>query len=379
MLQKPLITIIIGTRPEAIKLSPVIKTFKKNNFFETRVVLTGQHSQMVKQITDLFEIKIDKNLNLMRPSQSLTYLTSSTLKALEKDFGDCKPEIVLVQGDTTTAFSSALAAFYSNITIGHVEAGLRTDNILNPFPEEANRRLISQLTNLHFAPTVRAKENLIKSGINGEVYLTGNTVIDALLSVANKKEKISIPGYKSSNRKLILATLHRRENWGEKISEMCSAFRNLIDNNNNCELLIPLHKNPNVRNEIRSILENHERIYLTEPLGYHELITIMKECYFIMTDSGGIQEEAPSLGKPILVLRDTTERQEAIEVGSAKLVGTKFKTIYEAGQELLTNKRVYNAMSKPNNPFGDGHSSERIYKACKEYIISKKNQNNNFN
>ncbi|MEG3986277.1 UDP-N-acetylglucosamine 2-epimerase (non-hydrolyzing) [Microcoleus sp. S28C3] len=365
------VCIVLGTRPEAIKLAPVIQRFKSSPTFDTQVILTGQHREMVEQVMRMFDLKADRDLAIMQHQQTLTDITSRSLQGLEALFKELQPEIVLVQGDTTTAFAAALAAFYHKIPVGHVEAGLRTDDVFNPYPEEANRRLISQLTRLHFAPTALAQENLGRSGVLGEIHRTGNTVIDALLAVAKREPECKIPNLDWSKYRTILATVHRRENWGEPLAGIAQAFLQILDNFHDTALLLPLHRNPTVREPLQALLGDHPRVFLTEPLDYAELVGAMQRCHLILTDSGGLQEEAPSLGKPVLVLRETTERPEAISGGTAKLVGTNCDTIFTAAAELLSNSAAYNAMAMAINPFGDGLAASRILKIVAEYFSQK--------
>ncbi len=362
------ICIVLGTRPEAIKLAPVIQQFKNSPFFDTQVILTGQHREMVEQVMRMFDLKADRDLAIMQHQQTLTDITCRSLQGLEDLFKELQPKIVLVQGDTTTAFAAALAAFYQKIPVGHVEAGLRTDDVFNPYPEEANRRLISQLTRLHFAPTELAAENLVRSGVLGEIHRTGNTVIDALLSVAKRKPECNIPNLDWSKYRTILATVHRRENWGEPLAGIARAFLLILDKFPDTALLLPLHRNPTVREPLQALLGEHPRVFLTEPLDYAELVGAIQRCHLILTDSGGLQEEAPSLGKPVLVLRETTERPEAISAGTAKLVGTNSDIIATAAAELLNNSAAYNAMAMAINPFGDGLAASRILKIVEEYF-----------
>ena len=362
----PLITIIIGTRPEAIKLAPVIKELSINNSFNTRVVLTGQHKELVDQVLDLFSIKADKNFNLMSESQTLSQLTERILSSLDNEFEKYPAQLVLVQGDTTTAFASALAAFYKKIPIGHVEAGLRTNNIYDPFPEEVNRRLISQMASLHFAPTEMSQKNLLESNVHGKVIKTGNTVIDALMMLSEKVPKRNFFKEEFKNNRMILLTVHRRENRGKKLKEIAEGILLTLSKNKDVNFLIPLHPNPEVHNPLKEILGKHSRIKLSEPLDYFVMVSAIKNCFFVMTDSGGIQEEAPALGKPVLILRDTTERPEGVDAGTAKLIGTKSKNIFEQADVLLNQKLVYKMMSKAINPYGDGKASKRIIAACKE-------------
>ncbi|MDH6061455.1 UDP-N-acetylglucosamine 2-epimerase (non-hydrolyzing) [Chrysosporum bergii ANA360D] len=362
------ISIILGTRPEAIKLAPVVQVFQQSAKFESQVILTGQHREMVEQVMQLFHLKADYDLQIMQPQQSLNDITCRSLQGLEALFQKSKPDLVIVQGDTTTAFAAALAAFYQKIPVGHVEAGLRTDDLFNPYPEEANRRLISQLTQLHFAPTVWAAENLQRSGVLGEIHITGNTVIDALLNVAASQPICNIPGLNWNSHRILLATVHRRENWGEPLQAIAQGFLQILDKFPDTALLLPLHRNPTVREPLQAVLGNHPRIFLTEPLDYAQLVAVIGRSHFLLTDSGGLQEEAPSLGKPVLVLRDTTERPEAITAGTAKLVGTTTENIVQAAEELLSNSKVYAAMANAINPYGDGHAAERILEIVENYF-----------
>jgi UDP-N-acetylglucosamine 2-epimerase (non-hydrolysing) len=366
------ICITLGTRPEAIKLAPVIQQFQRLPEFRTHVVLTGQHREMVEQVMQLFELQADEDLKIMQPKQSLAEITCRSLQGLEGIFQKISPQLVIVQGDTTTAFAAALAAFYQKIPIGHVEAGLRTNDIYNPYPEEINRRLISQLTQLHFAPTKLAVENLQGSGVTGEIHHTGNTVIDALLTVANRHPEFRVPGLEWEKYRVLLATVHRRENWGEPLKDIIEGFGLILEKFPDTALLLPLHRNPTVREPIQNALSNHPRVFLTEPLDYAQLVGAIQRCYLLLTDSGGIQEEAPSLGKPVLVLRETTERPEAIEAGTAKLIGTKPTDLVSAASELLSNAEAYHQMATAINPFGDGKASQRIVKIVKDYLIQAK-------
>ena len=358
---KPLVTFIIGTRPEAIKLAPVIKFFQDSKKLKIRVLLSGQHSEMVSQVMDLFNLNHDKNLNLMKDNQSINYITQEVLQGMRLEFLRNEPKLVFVQGDTTTAFAASLAAFYEKIPIAHVEAGLRTDKLFDPYPEEANRRLISQIATLHFAPTEMAKRNLLMGGINKNVFVTGNTIIDALLMVSKSSKQFIIDGFNLQNKSLILATIHRRENWGSNLNNIAIGLKNIIENNNKAILLIPLHKNPKVREPLQKILKGHKRIILTEPLPYDKLISVLKVCKFVITDSGGLQEEAPAFGKPVLIIRKSTERLEAVEAGCAKLIGVDKNKILRESMNLLNIPEVYSSMSNIKNPFGIGDSSEKIF------------------
>ncbi|MBN4005158.1 UDP-N-acetylglucosamine 2-epimerase (non-hydrolyzing) [Nostoc sp. LPT] len=362
------VCIILGTRPEAIKLAPVIQVFQKSSEFQLQVILTGQHREMVEQVMQLFNIKSDYNLEIMQVQQSLNDITCRSLQGLEELFKVKKPDLVIVQGDTTTAFAAALAAFYQKIPVGHVEAGLRTDDLFNPYPEEANRRLISQITQLHFAPTPWAVENLHRSGVLGKIHMTGNTVIDALLNVAATQVVCNVPGLNWESYRVMLATVHRRENWGEPLLAIAQAFLQILDKFPDTALLLPLHRNPTVRVPLQELLGNHPRIFLTDPLDYGELVRAIGRSHLLLTDSGGLQEEAPSLGKPVLVLRDTTERPEAVVAGTAKLVGTTTENIFAAAAELLSYSDAYEAMANAINPFGDGHAAERILQIVQNYL-----------
>tara|TARA_B100000212_G_C27382717_1_gene537833 strand:- start:1795 stop:2910 length:1116 start_codon:yes stop_codon:yes gene_type:complete len=366
---KHLITLILGTRPEAIKLAPLILELKKHNQFKTRLILTGQHKEMVEQVMNLFNIKADHNLAIMTEKQSIRDITCKTINGLSREFEKFRPSLVIIQGDTTTAFAGALSAFYENIPVGHVEAGLRTNKLNDPFPEEANRRLISQIATLHFAPTRNALKNLKDSGISENLFLTGNTVIDSLLYISEKKDQI--PSFKKINwekQRVILVTVHRRENWGENINNITKALKEILVHYPDVSIVLPLHKNKIVRDPIVKILGNQDRVNLCEPLDYDTLIMVIKYSNFIITDSGGIQEEAPSLGKPVLVVRNTTERPEAIEAGTSKLIGTQTSKIIDEIKKLLDNQSYYISMAKKKNPYGDGNASKQIIKAFKSYL-----------
>ncbi len=362
------ICIIVGTRPEAIKMAPVIQAFQQSAMFDTQIVLTGQHREMVDQVMQLFNLTPNHDLAIMQPKQTLTDITCWAMRGLEELFQKIKPKMVLVQGDTTTALAAALAAFYQKIPVGHVEAGLRTEDLFNPYPEEANRRLISQVTQLHFAPTSVSVEHLRRSSVLGDVHQTGNTVIDALLKVAERQPLCEIPGLDWSQYRTILATVHRRENWGEPLNDIAQGFLDVLNKFDDVALLLPLHRNPTVRDPLIARLGSHPRVFLTEPLDYTELVGAMQRCYLLLTDSGGIQEEAPSLGKPVLVLRETTERPEAITAGTAKLIGTQPDSIFREASNLLSNPAAYQAMANAASPFGDGFASDRIVQIVEEYL-----------
>ncbi len=364
----PRVSIVLGTRPEAIKLAPVIKEFKACNKINTRVLLTGQHKEMVSQVMDLFGLEPDEDLDLMQPSQTLTYVTCEVLEGLEKEFKTNRPDLVLVQGDTTTAFAAALAAFYQKVPVGHVEAGLRTKDLLNPFPEEVNRRLISQLSELHFAPTKLSASHLKDSGVIGEILVTGNTVIDSLFLISKNAFSKDIPGLDWGGKRVILTTVHRRENWGKPLEKIAKALNQILDTNEDVLLVLPLHRNPLVRKPLQKLLGSHPRAILTKPLDYDELVAVLSKCFLLLTDSGGLQEEAPAFGKPVLVLRNTTERPEAVDSGTAVLVGTEPQNIVSNTLRLLTNESAYKSMSQAQNPFGDGKASGRILKACLQLL-----------
>nr|WP_216904853.1 UDP-N-acetylglucosamine 2-epimerase (non-hydrolyzing) [Synechococcus sp. CCY 9618] len=364
----PLVSIVLGTRPEAIKLAPVILAFQRAPEFRTRVVLTGQHREMVTQVMRLFGLIADHDLALMAPKQTLTHVTCAALQGLREEFEAHPPDLVLVQGDTTTAFASALAAFYEQIPVGHVEAGLRTDDLLDPFPEEANRRLISQLARLHFAPTAQSAENLRRSGVVGEILTTGNTVIDALLLMARTAPDWDLAGLDWQHQRVLLATVHRRENWGDRLQHIGQGFLEVLERFPDTALLLPLHRNPTVREPLQELLGSHPRAFLTEPLDYDRLVAAMRGCTLLLTDSGGLQEEAPALGKPVLVLRRTTERPEAVTAGTAKLIGTDSAAILAETSRLLQDPEAYGAMARAHNPFGDGEASGRIVAAAGRFL-----------
>ncbi len=364
-----LVDIILGTRPEAIKLAPVILKLNECELIETRVILTGQHLNMVNNIMELFDIRPDLNLKVMKDTKTLLNITSDILKGLQQDFEKIKPDLLLIQGDTTSAFAAALSGFYNKVPIGHVEAGLRTNNLMEPFPEEANRRLISEISNLHFAPTSTSYENLLLSNILGKKFITGNTVIDALLLLADNEQELAIPKLNSSKKKVILVTVHRRENWGENIRNIINALKIILEKNKEVLVLIPLHPNKIVNEPFKEMLGQHPQVSLIEPLPYDKLIGVLKRCYFVLTDSGGLQEEAPALAKPVLVLRGTTERPEGVEAGTAKLVGTNVSDIVKESNLLLNNEDAYLKMSQSSNPYGDGTASEKIRDACINFLF----------
>lgn len=369
------VLLVFGTRPEAIKMAPLALQLKENNEnFETKVCVTGQHRQMLDQVLELFNLTPDFDLNLMKPGQTLSDVTSGVLKGLEAVFEEWLPDLVLVHGDTATTFAASLAAYYHKVKIGHVEAGLRTGDIYSPWPEEANRKLTGALANYHFAPTQSSYNNLIKENINLEnITITGNTVIDALLKVKEKVEtdhKI-IADFKAQfsfldeSKKLILVTGHRRENFGQGFLNICQALANIAQKYSDVQIVYPVHLNPNVQKPVNELLSGISNIHLIAPQDYLPFVYLMNRSYLILTDSGGIQEEAPSLGKPVLVMRDTTERPEAVEAGTVKLVGTDAALIEKSVTDLLTNTELYTQMAEAHNPYGDGTACQQIIEFLK--------------
>jgi len=364
------IMVVFGTRPEAIKMAPVVKELRaRKKAFRTLVCVTSQHRQMLDQVLSLFTITPDIDLNLMRPGQTLESLTSRALTAVTPVLKKHAPDCVLVQGDTTTAMTVALAAFYEKIPVGHVEAGLRTHDIYNPFPEEINRRMISAIATYHFAPTRTAYRHLRDEGKRSGVYLTGNTVIDALRLMVRQKLPVSFSRKSGTDRKLILVTAHRRENFGKPLENICAALRSLVREHEDIEIVYPVHLNPNVNVPVRRMLGSIDRVRLIPPVEYHELVGLMRRSYLILTDSGGIQEEAPAFGKPVLVMREETERPEGIEAGVARLVGTDTRRIIREAGILLRQPARYRAMSKAVNPYGDGKAAKRIVSILKKELM----------
>lgn len=370
MSKKKIIT-IFGTRPEAIKMAPLVKELEKREEIESKVCVTAQHREMLDQVLSLFDIKPDFDLNIMETKQTLTGITNKVLEGLEEVFQEEKPDMILVHGDTTTTFAGALAAFYQQIRVGHVEAGLRTFNKYFPFPEEMNRKLTGSLTDLHFAPTKGSKENLLREGVKeSDIYITGNTVIDAMKHTVEENyifENDELNDIDFS-KKIVMITAHRRENWGEGIQNICIALNKIVEQNSDVELVYLVHLNPVVKNMVFERLGGKDRIHLLSPLDTKETHNLMNKSFMVMTDSGGLQEEAPHLGKPVLVLRDVTERPEAVEVGTVKLVGTDIDKIVNEANELLRNPDYYSKMSKSINPYGDGIASERIVDAIFKYF-----------
>ena len=369
---KKKVLLVFGTRPEAIKMAPLALQLKQQEgSFETKVCVTGQHRQMLDQVLELFNLTPDFDLNLMKPGQTLSDITSGVLKGLEQVFAEWTPDVVLVHGDTATTFAASLAAYYHKIAVGHVEAGLRTGDIYSPWPEEANRKLTGALTTYHFAPTQSSYNNLIKENIDPKnITITGNTVIDALLTVKEKVEtdRAVIAQFEQqfnfldSTKKLILVTGHRRENFGQGFLNICTALANLAKQYPDVQIVYPVHLNPNVQKPVNELLSDISNIHLIAPQDYLPFVYLMNRSYLILTDSGGIQEEAPSLGKPVLVMRDTTERPEAVEAGTVKLVGTNPELVEKLVIELLENNDVYKKMAEAHNPYGDGCASKKIIK-----------------
>ena len=349
----------VGTRPEAIKMAPVILALRDAAWADCRVLATAQHRQMLDQVLDVFSIQPDVDLDIMRPNQDLGALTARLLASLGEVLERERPDAVLAQGDTTTVFAVALACFYRNVPFGHVEAGLRTGDMRNPFPEEMNRVVASRLSKWHFAPTARSRDNLLAEGIRDEdIQVTGNTVIDALLSVADRADMAAPPV--PADKRLVLVTAHRRENFGEPFERVCRAVLRLVDRNPDVQVLYPVHPNPNVRDTAHRLLGAHDRIRLCEPLDYLPFVAAMKRSYLILSDSGGVQEEAPALGKPVLVLRDETERPEAVEQGVVRIVGTDDARIVDEAQRLLDDPAAYAQMARGVSPYGDGLAAGRI-------------------
>lgn len=376
------ILIVFGTRPEAIKMAPLVKEFQKHSdAFETKVCVTAQHREMLDQVLELFEINPDYDLDIMKPGQDLYDVTSNVLLGLKPVLTDFKPDVVFVHGDTSTTFTAALAAFYQQIRVAHIEAGLRTGDIYSPWPEEANRQLTTKITTYHFAPTATSKDNLLKENVNERsIKVTGNTVIDALFLALEKiknnpelerqiistlEQAINNSTFKIQHSKFILVTGHRRENFGQGFINICTALKEIAVSNPDIDIVYPVHLNPNVQKPVKELLSDVPNIYLIQPLQYEQFVYMMEKSYFIITDSGGVQEEAPSLGKPVLVMRDTTERPEALEAGTVKLVGTDTELIIKEAQKLIDDQKAYEHMSKASNPYGDGHSCQKIIEFLK--------------
>lgn len=365
--------IIFGTRPEAIKMAPLVKHFQKEEKFETKVCVTAQHREMLDQVLDFFEITPDYDLNLMRPNQNLYSLTAEIILRLQPILEDFQPDYVYVHGDTTTSMAASLAAFYAGAKVCHIEAGLRTHNKLSPFPEEINRQITGRIADIHFAPTIQSKDNLLQENVSEDtIIITGNTVIDALIESSEKVKDIqnheidNLKKIVDTSKKVILVTGHRRENHGQGFIDICEALKEIATTNKDVQIIYPVHLNPNVKEPVYNILGDTNSINLVDPLAYPAFVWLMNQSYLIITDSGGVQEEAPSLGKPVLVMRDTTERPEAVEAGTVILVGTNKELIVKECNDLLNNTNRYQQMSALHNPYGDGKACQRIAK----YIIS---------
>lgn len=364
---------IFGTRPEAIKMAPLVKELESREEIKSIVCVTAQHRQMLDQVLETFKIMPDYDLDIMKQGQTLSDITSRVLLGLESIIKEANPDIVLVHGDTTTTFAGALAAFYSQVAIGHVEAGLRTNDKYSPYPEEMNRQMVDCMTDMYFCPTNLSKQNLLNENINiNNIYVTGNTAIDAMSTTV--KENYTHPelDWIKENEKLILVTAHRRENLGDPMRNIFKAIRKIVDKFSDVKVLYPIHLNPKVRDVAHEIFDGCDRVKLIEPLEVFDFHNFINKCYMIMSDSGGVQEEAPSLGKPVLVLRDTTERPEGIEAGTLKLVGTDEENIYTQAKLLLTNEKEYESMTKASNPYGDGNASKRIVDAIIERFNNEK-------
>lgn len=367
---------VFGTRPEAIKMAPLVKEIEKDARFESIVCVTAQHREMLDSVLDIFDIKPQYDLNIMAHGQTIIDISNKVLKGVDEVIKKENPHIVLVHGDTSTTLNGALAAFYNKVPVGHVEAGLRSYDIYSPFPEESNRKLTGAITNLHFAPTKTNENNLLSEGVNKEkIYVTGNTVIDALLSVVNENhifEDKTLNNIDFDNRKVILLTTHRRENWGEPMENIFKAMIELIENNDDVEVIFPMHRNPSIREVAHKHFDKYEgKVHLIEPLEYVEFTNLMAKVYLIMTDSGGIQEEAPALGKPVMVLRTETERPEAVEAGTVKLAGIEKDNIVNVANELINNEKKYYIMAQAINPYGDGTACNKIIQVLAEVLSNE--------
>lgn len=366
---------VFGTRPEAIKMCPLVKILEKDDKIESIVCVTAQHREMLDTVLDIFNVKPQYDLDIMAHGQTIVDVSNKVLTGVDKVIKECNPDIVLVHGDTSTTLNGALAAFYNQKPIGHVEAGLRTGDIYSPFPEEANRKLTGAIATLHFSATKSNKVNLEKENIHNNIYITGNTVIDALLSVINKNHTFNdevLNNIDFENKKIVLLTAHRRENWGTPMKDIFEAVKELVIKNDDVNVIFPMHKNPLIRELASKIFRGIEdKIHLIEPLEYVDFANLMAKCYLIMTDSGGIQEEAPALGKPVIVLRTETERPEAVEAGPVKLAGVKKNNIFNIANELVNDKEAYNKMAHAVNPYGDGKACFRIVNHIVDYFKNK--------
>ncbi len=362
-MQKIKVMSVFGTRPEAIKMAPLVKEFERREEIESYVCLTGQHREMLDSVMEIFDLKADFDLNIMEKRQTLSTITTKTLLGMEKVFEEKKPDLILVHGDTSTTFAGALAAFYHQVKVGHVEAGLRTWDKYSPFPEEMNRTLVGDIADLHFSPTKANAENLRREAVMGDVFITGNTAIDAMRYTVNQDFRFDIPELDSldfAGKRVIVVTCHRRENYGQPMQDIMHAILEVVNSHPDVEVVYPVHLSPVVRECAFPILGGHERIHLIDPVNVEQMHNLMSRCYMVMTDSGGLQEEAPALGKPVLVMRRETERPEAIAAGTAKLAGVEKDTIVKLASELLDNPEAYAKMAKAVNPYGDGHASARI-------------------
>ena len=366
---------VFGTRPEAIKMCPLVKVLEKDDRIESIVCATAQHREMLDTVLEIFDVKPQYDLNVMSHGQTIVDVSNKVLTGVDKVIKECNPDIVLVHGDTSTTLNGALAAFYNQKPIGHVEAGLRTGDLYSPFPEEANRKLTGAIATLHFSATESNKANLERENINKNIYITGNTVIDALLSVVDKNHKFddkNLNDIDFENNKIVLLTAHRRENWGEPMKDIFAAVKDLVTKNEDVNVMFPMHKNPLIRELANESFKGVEdKIHLIEPLEYVDFANLMAKCYLIMTDSGGIQEEAPALGKPVIVLRTETERPEAVEAGTVKLAGIKKEDIFNIANELINDEEAYNKMAHAVNPYGDGKACPRIIEHIVEYFKNK--------
>lgn len=370
-MKKIKVMLVFGTRPEAVKMAPLALELKNDGRFDVRICVTAQHRQMLDQVLSIFDIKPDFDLNIMKPSQSLSHITSGVLNGLDKVLSEERPDLVLVHGDTTTTVAAALSSFYAKIPVGHVEAGLRTYDIYSPFPEEMNRRLISQLSTIHFAPTKRNKENLLRENISDNVFVCGNTVIDAIKLTVKKDYEFKSSSLKSlhdSNNRIVLVTAHRRENLGRPLENICAAVKRLAEDFPDIKIVYPVHLNPKVHETVHSMLGNIGNVILCEPLCVDDMHNLMARSYIVLTDSGGLQEEAPALSKPVIVMRTETERPEAVEAGTVKVAGIEEANIYSLAAELLSNERAYIKISRAVNPYGDGRASKRIAEAILYYF-----------
>lgn len=377
-MKKIKVMLIFGTRPEAVKMAPLAIELKNNSNFDVQICVTAQHRQMLDQVLSIFGIKPDFDLDIMKPSQSLSYITTGVLNGLDDVLKNAKPNLVLVHGDTTTTFAAALASFYAHIPVGHVEAGLRTYDIYSPYPEEMNRRLTSQLASIHFAPTKSNKENLSRENICENVFITGNTVIDAIKFTVRDNYRFNSRSLEAINNfkgRIILVTAHRRENLGKPLENICTAIKRLALAFPDVKIIYPVHLNPQVQNTARSVLGNVSNVLLCEPLDVDDMHNLIARSFMVMTDSGGLQEEAPALGKPVLVMRTETERPEAVNAGTVKIAGVDENGIFDKAYELLNDTNTYFKMSHAVNPYGDGNASKRIAEAILYYFgISEKPQ-----